>query len=240
VLHESTVYSPDPETGKMHPETSAQNVPGLLNDIPGSDGENVFIRQMNVSSEGNKDRGHLYTSGGYLDSSWFNRTFWKIGHARTTGPMVLGDDVAYGIEPFTSRSRDAVFQPGREAYRLRCLSIKPPLQDKDARRSARRRRNRGARPLWEQAVGIRVTSLVRAGDTIFAAGPPDVVDPEDPHGAWEGRKGGLLAAFAAADGTPLAEIQLPAPPVWDGMAAIEGRLIISLMNGQVLCLRERS
>jgi hypothetical protein len=46
----------------------------------------------------------------------------------------------------------------------------------------------------------------------------------------------LLAAFAAADGTPIAEFELPAPPVWDGMAAANGRLYLTLSNGTVVCL----
>jgi sugar lactone lactonase YvrE len=87
-------------------------------------------------------------------------------------------------------------------------------------------------------VGIRVTSIVRAADTLFVAGPPDVVDSADPHGAWEGRKGGRLAAFST-DGEPLGEIELPAPPVWDGMAAAGGRLYVALEDGRVLCLAGR-
>jgi len=82
-----------------------------------------------------------------------------------------------------------------------------------------------------------VTALVRAGETVFAAGSPDVVDPKDPHGAWEGRKGGVLAAYAAEDGAELAEYKLPAPPVWDGMAAARGRLLLSLEDGTVVCMK---
>ena len=239
VLDEKIVYTPDPETGKMTPETEGHTMTGLLNDIPGSDGRDVFIRQMNVSSENGGGK-HLFTTGGYLDSSWFNRTFWKMGRAQTTGQMVLGDGVAFGVEPFTSRSRDVVFQPGRGAYRLRCIAVKGPTGDKPAGRGqAKNQANRpaAARLVWDQPVGIRITAMVRAGDKIFVAGSPDVVDATDPHGAWEGRKGGVLAAFAAADGTPIAEIKLPAPPVWDGMAAAGGRLYLSLCDGKVVCLR---
>jgi hypothetical protein len=243
VIHQETIYSPDLETGKMHPETSAQTMAGLLNDVPGSDGENVFIRQENVSSDQPGDaRKHLFTTAGYLDSTWFNRTFWKVGHAQTTGPMVLGHEVAFGVEPFTSRSRDVLFLPGKNAYRLRAMSIRPPTPDKTARRGqkAKKARPRGQTGIvWERPVGIRIISMVRAGETLLAAGSPDVVDPADPHGAWEGRKGGRLAAFATADGEPLAELKLPAPPVWDGMAAAGG-LYLSLADGGVICLRSKT
>jgi hypothetical protein len=176
----------------------------------------------------------LYTTGGYLDPSWFNRTFWQIGAAKTTGLMVLGKEVAYGMEVYASRSRETVFKPGSNPYRLRCL----PLRAK-AGVSAAKLRRQGPKPLWEKRLGIRVTAMIRAADTLFVAGSPDVVDPTDPHGAWEGRKRGLLAAFTAGDGKKLAEHKLLAPPVWDGLAAAYGRLYVSLANGDVICLSEK-
>jgi outer membrane protein assembly factor BamB len=237
VIRSETVYSPDPETGKMALESSAQQMAGLLNDIPGTDGANVFIRQMNVSSSDAGAGQHLYTTGGYLDPSWFNRTLWRVGRASTSGIMVLGKDVAYGAEVYASRSRETVFTPGANAYRLRCIPLKTPPASSASEATPRRRRQ-GPKALWEQRLGIRVTAMVRAGETILVAGSPDVVGAKDPHGAWEGRKGGLLAAFAAGDGEKLAEYELPAPPVWDGMAVAGGRLYISMMDGGIVCMGE--
>ena len=48
----------------------------------------------------------------------------------------------------------------------------------------------------------------------------------------------MLAAFAAGDGKKIAEHTLPAPPVWDGMAAAGGRLFISTSDGHILCMDE--
>lgn len=232
VLHRETIYSPDPETHRMTPEPSGNTMSGVLNDIPVTDGENVFIRQMQVSGSDGRRGQHLFTTGGYLDSSWFNRTFWRIGQAKTSGLMVLGTDVAYGVELYSSRGRDTVFTPGGGAYRLRCM----PLKARPGAKTVPRRRKDAPRARWEQRIGIRAAAMVRAGDTIFVAGSPDVVDPKDPHGAWQGRKGGILAAFAAGDGHKLAEYKLPAPPVWDGMAAANGSLYISTTDGRVLCM----
>ncbi|MHC4431166.1 MAG: outer membrane protein assembly factor BamB family protein, partial [Planctomycetota bacterium] len=92
VASAETIYNPDPETGRTQPEPSANTMAGLLNDIPGTDRANVFIRQMQVASCDGPTAEHLYTSGGYLDSSWFNRTFWQAGRAMTSGLMVLGKD----------------------------------------------------------------------------------------------------------------------------------------------------
>ncbi len=236
VLEQQTIYSPDPQTGKAPPNPSANQIPGLLNDIPATDGAGVFIRQMEVwSSEGRRGV-HLYTTGGYLDPSWFNRTFWHAGRARTSGLMVLGDGVAYGMEVYGSRSRETVFTPGGNAYRLRAVALKAPPSESAGKQPTAKRKQEPA-VQWETRPGIRVTAMVRAGETLFVAGSPDVVDPKDPHGAWEGRKGGVLAAYAASDGEKLAEYKLPAPPVWDGMAAAGGRLLLALEDGTVLCMK---
>jgi hypothetical protein len=46
---------------------------------------------------------------------------------------------------------------------------------------------------------------------------------------------GRLAALSHADGKTLAELRVP-PIAWDALAAIEGRLVLSTQDGQVVCL----
>jgi hypothetical protein len=74
---------------------------------------------------------------------------------------------------------------------------------------------------------------------LFVAGPPDVLEPSDPLAAFEGRKGGVLRAYAAADGTRLSQCKLDAPPVFDGLIAADGRLFLSTTDGKVVCLGGR-
>lgn len=91
---------------------------------------------------------------------------------------------------------------------------------------------------WSRAVPMKVTALVLAGDVLFAAGPSDLGPADkDPDGTWEGKRGGVLAAFSAADGKPLGDWKLDALPVWDGMAVARAQLYLSLKDGSVLCLR---
>jgi hypothetical protein len=94
-------------------------------------------------------------------------------------------------------------------------------------------------PVWTQWLPVRIHAMVKAGDTLFVAGPPDVLDPDDPLGAFEGRKGALLWAVSAEDGKKLAEYKLESTPVFDGMAAANGRLYVSLKDGTVLCMGGR-
>ena len=74
------------------------------------------------------------------------------------------------------------------------------------------------------------------GKTLLCAGTPDVLDPEEPWAAYEGRRGGVLFALKTADGTKKAELQLDAAPAYDGMAIAGGRLYLSLTDGKILCL----
>ena len=77
--------------------------------------------------------------------------------------------------------------------------------------------------------------MVLTADRLLVAGPPDVVDPQDPLGAFEGRLGGRLHLFDAATGEELARQETPSPPVFNGAAAANERLYLTLEDGTVVC-----
>ena len=93
--------------------------------------------------------------------------------------------------------------------------------------------------------------MVLTGETLFVAGPPDVLNedeaferPGDPQvknkimeqdAAYEGKRGALLIGVSTADGKPVLRLDLSSGPVWDGMAAANGRLYLSTKDGKVLC-----
>ncbi len=81
--------------------------------------------------------------------------------------------------------------------------------------------------------------MVLAGETLFVAGVPDFADPKDPFATLavlDGDKGAQLQAYSAADGRKLAEYELTAPPVFDGLIAAGGRLYWSTTEGKVICM----
>jgi len=98
---------------------------------------------------------------------------------------------------------------------------------------------------------LLVRAMVGAGDTLFLAGPPDVLDETRLHGrflqpevveqiqqqqdAVDGQLGGILWAVSTKDGTRLSEQKLPSPPVFDGMAVAGGRMFMTTMDGRVAC-----
>jgi len=95
---------------------------------------------------------------------------------------------------------------------------------------------RAEQPVWTQWLPVRIRAMVKAGDTIFVAGPPDVFEQTDPYAAFEARKGAKVVAVSAKDGKKLSETPLEYPPVFDGMIAAGGRLFASLRDGSVVCL----
>jgi hypothetical protein len=91
-------------------------------------------------------------------------------------------------------------------------------------------------PLWKTWVAVRTLAMVKAGDTLFVAGSPDEFDPKDPYAALDGKKGAKLVAVSAKDGKKLTESALAVPPVFDGMIAANGCLLLALQDGSLLCL----
>jgi hypothetical protein len=99
---------------------------------------------------------------------------------------------------------------------------------------------------------LQARGMVLAAGALFVAGPPDLVNEEqafknqdDPAikaklveqaAALEGKRGALLWVFSAADGRKLAAWQLDSMPVFDGMAAANGKLFFASVDGKVVCL----
>ena len=81
--------------------------------------------------------------------------------------------------------------------------------------------------------------MALAGQTLLAAGSPDVIDPQDPLAALEGRKGASLWLVSADDGKKLAERPLDTLPVFDGMAVAHGRLYLAMQDGEVVCFQAK-
>ena len=105
---------------------------------------------------------------------------------------------------------------------------------------------------WSQPLPLVARAMVLSKNALFVAGPPDVLDEDEADKrlgtpeiqaniaeqdeALAGRRGGLLWAVSPHDGSKLGELQLDAPPAWDGMAAAGQRLYLTTVDGKVLCL----
>ncbi len=108
---------------------------------------------------------------------------------------------------------------------------------------------------WTQDIPLFARGLVLAGDKLFVAGPPDLLDEqqafrqmddpstrrnlENQSASYKGQKGASLMAVSAADGRILAKYDLDNPPVFDGLIAANSRLYMTTTNGRVLCMESK-
>ncbi len=236
VLNSRVLYSPHPQTGEM-PPGDARTIPGALADVLVSDGSSIYMRQQSVFEADSDTGAHLFSTAGFRDDTWFNRTQWAVGAVAGAQLLVFDDQMAYGAAAYPGRSRAHSFHPGGKGYLLFAGQWKRlPSRSPAAGSKGRSGKRNGFERRWETRVPVRVTAMALAGRKLLVAGPPDVVDPQDPLAAFEGRKGAKLRFVSAGDGTTLAEHELDSPPVFDGLIAAEGRLWMSTRDGRVLCM----
>jgi len=201
---------------------------GALPDILQGDDGLIYMRDMvfNTKLEQQKpapgqkvDR--VRAKGGLLDDSYFKRTPWTFGPKDNYARLIVHDEqAAYFLRMFDSlRGLDpnVYFTPGKEGYLLFAI-------DKET-----------GEQTWQKRVPVRVNAMVATDDLLFVAGSPDVVDPKDPLGAFEGRKRGVIYACSKTGGETLWKYTLTAPPVFNGMVAANGRLYIAMQDGSIAC-----
>ncbi len=58
---------------------------------------------------------------------------------------------------------------------------------------------------------------------------------DEAEAAFRGQRGAALCLVDAADGKSLAQHKLEFPPVFDGMIAARGRVLIALEDGSLVC-----
>ncbi len=213
-----------------------------------------YTRKYGGMNMGDRHMGmRVMATGGFLDDTWFNRTFWMysanwpgwyLAHrgAKSGQILVVGPERTYALQAFPTRNRQSpLFEPGGKGYLLLAdeNDNEPVLDDKTRGATKGMGFTRLRPPAWYRWIPIRVRGMVVTGKHLFIAGPPDVVDADDPMAAFEGRKGAVLRAYAPADGNILAERKLDAPPIFDGLIAAAGRLFMCTIDGHVVCLADR-
>jgi hypothetical protein len=86
---------------------------------------------------------------------------------------------------------------------------------------------------------VRAMVLAGAEDT-QSAGARRLVTAGPPAGAFantgllRGEEGGLLGVVDASTGHRVSQMSIDAPPVFDGMCAARGRIVLSLTSGTII------
>ena len=89
LLSETVVDHRDPRTG-LPPQDTARgvNMPGALPDVLSFDGKFVYMRHTRFDTRGVKldpDVPHLFSPAGFVDDSWWHRTYWLYGTDMNSG-----------------------------------------------------------------------------------------------------------------------------------------------------------
>ncbi len=279
VRGEKTLDHIDMETDKdLHEYVRGLSMPVGLSDVLSSNEDYLFLHSQVLDLAGNtlsaqslqgkegKIR-HLFTPTGFLDGSWFHRSYWVFGTSFSSGwNQWYKAGRANPAGRLLVHRGASVFGFGRVqtdyrwmtplAYHLFHIADSGPLRDPATRKTKAAGYGTPTKRLfdyhWTGDIPLFATGLTVAGDVLFVAGAPRIVDEKKD---WEsiydpavdarlrrqadvlnGTEGALLWAVDAATGRKLGQLTLPSAPVWDGLIATDGQLCVSLKNGTVVCL----
>jgi len=214
------VYAAEPRTGKVLWNTRAEGTAPCDVPVKGPTTVQVWAGKIKFDlktgkqvSSGREDKDALQTDMLLLNPTWIHgRKSWFRGDVQGE-ILVLDGQTTYGVAAKNGKNNLQVV--GEEGYDLFAAQ--------------------GRKKIWSITVPVRMRGLVKAGDLLFAAGPPDVTGPKDHWAAFDGKLGGRLLAFSAKDGKKLNEMKTDALPVPDGLIAANGRLYMSTKDGKILC-----
>ncbi len=280
LLSEKLLDEHDMATGKdLHEFVRGLAMPPALADVLSGNGKYLFMHSQILDLDGNtldlasfagreEEIRHLFTPTGFLDESWFHRSYWLWGarfHSGWNQWYKAGRAVPAGR--ILVHRGTSVFGFGRVqgdfrwvtplAYHLFHIDKQPSLlgpKQKEAgygQPTANRFKYH-----WSKQIPLFAKAMVLAGDTLFVAGPPNILDQKQ---QWkeiyepdtqaefasqaavlEGKDGSILWAVSAESGEKLSECKLDSIPVWDGMAAAYGRLYLPTQDGGMLCFGSKT
>ena len=235
-------------------KSDAFSMTGATTDVLVSDGEAVFMRHVKFDAKlvGQETPSrHLFSTSRLLDGAENHRSHWVLGTGDFSRMPVAYSWIAYNpnrfgwrfsvphglILTFDEKTLWGVRRIAGYRYQLFANPNTPFSADEAFLPDFRKTSTKG--PLsfaWAMDLPIRPRAMIRAGNALLVGGMPRRIGPRDPHAAYEGREGGLLWTVSPTDGKKLAQYELASPPVWDGLAAANGRLYVATCDGRVRCM----
>jgi len=304
LLGETIMNDRDPESGEdMHlaylKKTQGNTMPVAHSDILSCDGRHIWLRSQKITLQGKRieiglksvqeqppEDFHIFCQNGFLDDSYFFRSYWTYGRRVSggyggwfqagqlvpSGRILCVDDqhvYGYGRKPAFMINASVLEYQLFAADRTVTAEAIANVQRARGRMNTRSPWRNASSSDWRlryffpdsdlSAVLFRwkldqpsmiTRAMVVAGDTLFVAGPPDLIDERrafrhpDESGvektlarqarAFDGSLGGQLWALEKASGQPVARYQLDSIPVFDGMAAAGGSLFMTTVKGEVI------
>jgi outer membrane protein assembly factor BamB len=172
-----------------------------LPDVMSSDGTSIFLRHRRFDLSGTEQPPnvpHLYSPAGFLDDSWWHRTYWIYGTAMRSGwgawpdsgnqvpagRMLVADGAdIYGFGRFNQYHRDGSHVGMGGVRQLLYATERHPPPEPAAKAGAKApaaKKPPAAPPRrvvarWARPVPLMVRAMVLSDRVLFVAGPPDVL-----------------------------------------------------------------
>jgi hypothetical protein len=286
VLSDTVLDEKEKATGKDIQSFGGQlNMPAALPDVLSCDRKYVYMHSQPFSLYGvrpplktwkyNKDKpdrfttpwgqdkefAHLFSPTGFLDDTWWHRTYWVYGsryiggwagyaHAGKSAPaariLAMDDQNVYGYGRkakyyrWTTPIEHHLFSAARDSSKVKLSNNKKP--------PARYH-------LWTKDIPFFARAMLVADKHIVIAGPEDKVnenavfrkirDPKiraqlaEQAEMLAGKHGGVLWIVDCQTGEKVYELKLDTIPVFDGMSAARQRLYMSAVNGKLICFESK-
>lgn len=237
---------------------TAPNMPDILS----ASDDLVFMRWMAFDRQANitKVQPHLFSATGFLDDTWWHRTYWQYGtwmnggfggwpraarrvpsgrimvgggdtlftFARSKYDSGNGGNVSAGHVGVVKRDYQdsGLVAPDKNSLSLMATTKPDP--------TGRGRWHKADSVKWRGSIPILARAMLLADRTLFVAGP-DAGEDNSGLANLRSAQPGAILAVSSADGQVIAKQDLPAAPVFDGMAAAGNRLYVSTMDGTIHC-----
>ncbi len=225
-----------------------------LPDVLSLQSGSVFMRDLRLDKDLSFEQTnlpHLYAPGGFLDNTWWHRTYWiygttmmsgyggwpRIGNVVPSGRLLVfdGGELIYGYGRMKYQAGAGHVTPdAAKDYRLFAEVLAPkPKEKPQPKPEGRKKRPRGPtgrrEVKWSTSLPFVARAVVLAQDALLVAGGNSMTENAERHGP------GTFWIASREDGTKLAECELTAPPVLDGMAFTQSGVFVSTIDGSVSC-----
>ncbi len=247
------LYALEPKSGKVLHKKDVHMFRGndkirqmVLPDILSVQKDTIWMRGLGVDKNLARvqNQPHLFAPRGFLDDTWWHRTYWlygtEIGSGYTYWPLV--GNVSPAGRLLTLDGGKLIYGYGRMAYRAGDGHVRPDMAKDyklfaevlDPAPKATRDEQRKRQIKWTKQLPFVARSIVLSRDALLVAGGKSPTESAESHGP------GTFWVASREDGSKRAACALPAPPVLDGMALTDSGVFVSTIDGSVACLRTRN
>ncbi|MCC6354171.1 MAG: PQQ-binding-like beta-propeller repeat protein [Verrucomicrobiae bacterium] len=211
----------------------------------GSYAQHVATTHDPVATKQKGEDAHLFSGTGFLDDSWWHRTYWIYGNYHASGHSGYTQAGAKGAPAgrMITFDKDRIYTWGRlQRYFKWSEEYVFHLHAK----------NREYEDQWSVMLPILVRAMVASDDRLFLLGPEELMRQDEvklriteaevqrimaeQEKAMNGGSGSILLAVDKRSGKILSGHRMATAPVLDGMAGAYGNLYVAATDGTLSCI----